>query len=85
MVVERTFGIFRKKWHVIADIQTMNLETISHIIIACCILHNYLIRTKDINEWKKDLAEANNEPVEAVFDEQSAKDWRNEVISEMFD
>ena len=30
----------------------MDPPIISHIIIASCILHNLLIRTKDILEWK---------------------------------
>ena len=84
MTVERTFGIYRKKLEILNNIQSMDPDVISRIIIASCILHNLLIRTKDIREWVPEDGEYEDEPGGAD-EQENAKDWRNEIVSQMFD
>ena len=44
-VIERTFGVLKKRFPIIASGTEPNfsMETMVDIIIACCILHNFLM------------------------------------------
>ena len=44
-VIERVFGVFKKKFPIIASTIEPNycVDTQNEIILACCMLHNYLM------------------------------------------
>ena len=53
--VECTFGILKKRWHVLANgFPYHNIKVCEKVFVTCCILHNFLL----------DLMERNNVRVE---------------------
>ena len=44
-VIERTFGVLKKRFPIISGMTEpfFPVDTVSEIILACCILHNYLM------------------------------------------
>lgn len=50
-VMEKTFGVLKKRFPIIAGVAEpfFSFETMRHIIIACCVLHNFLMEV-DIDE-----------------------------------
>ncbi|KAL4131721.1 hypothetical protein QTP88_008995 [Uroleucon formosanum] len=59
-VVENAFGILAKKWRVFESPMEMKETTVKKVIMATCILHNYL-RVQNCNKYDNDL-EADEEP-----------------------
>ncbi|PKA67264.1 hypothetical protein AXF42_Ash004757 [Apostasia shenzhenica] len=43
-IVERTFGILKKRFKVLTDIKPFPFSIQADIVLACCILHNYIGR-----------------------------------------
>ena len=41
-VIERTFGVTKKKWRILKGIQSYPSKRQSLIIVACCALHNFV-------------------------------------------
>lgn len=88
MVVERAFGLLRKKWKVLQDIQFLDSTMRAYVILVCCILHNILLTAED-----DDVFEETNVDAEAKFidtEEQYGenldddKTWREAMIDKMF-
>ena len=44
-VIERTFGVLKKRFPIISGMTEpfFPVDTVTEIILACCILHNYLM------------------------------------------
>jgi len=59
-VVENAFGILAKKWRVFERPMEMQETTVKKVIMATCILHNYL-RVQNCNIYDNEL-EADEEP-----------------------
>jgi hypothetical protein len=53
-LIERTFGILKRRFHILHSEIRMRPERVCTIIVACCILHNIAI---DHNEPLHDLEE----------------------------
>ena len=47
MMVERSFGILKKRWQILKFVESTDLSKIKHIVLACVILHNICIRERD--------------------------------------
>jgi hypothetical protein len=41
-IIERAFGVLKKKWHILEGITSFPRRTQKHIIIACMVLHNFI-------------------------------------------
>jgi len=41
-VIERTFGVTKKKWRILKGILSYPSKRQSHIIVACCALHKFV-------------------------------------------
>ena len=51
--VEYTFGILKKRLHVLKhDIWLHNKKCIHNVFIACCILHNMLLDYDEWDDWE---------------------------------
>ena len=51
MVVECTFGILAARWRVLYTRITMKPEHADTIVMAVCILHNYLLNPSENQKW----------------------------------
>ena len=47
MMVERAFGILKKRFQILKFVESTDLNKIKHIVLACVILHNICIRERD--------------------------------------
>lgn len=84
--IERAFGVLKKRFPIIASstIPTYSVEAQKKIIVACCILHNFLI-DKDpdrhiIAQVDAELANRANEPVDDVEGEDPQEMIRGEQV-----
>ncbi|XP_015938048.1 uncharacterized protein LOC107463704 [Arachis duranensis] len=41
--IERAFGVLKNRFPILSEMSRYNVATVSKIIIACCILHNFLM------------------------------------------
>nr|CAI5861315.1 unnamed protein product [Callosobruchus analis] len=46
-IVENIFGILASRFQALLSNLCMNLEAVDKIILACCVLHNYLCKKSD--------------------------------------
>ena len=47
--LERTFGVWKKKWKILKNIPLFHIRTQGHIIVVTMVLHNF-IRTHENND-----------------------------------
>uniref|UniRef100_A0A672ILS6 DDE Tnp4 domain-containing protein n=1 Tax=Salarias fasciatus TaxID=181472 RepID=A0A672ILS6_SALFA len=67
MVVESAFGILAARWRVFYTRINLKPETVDSVVLAACILHNFLCNPSDNQRWLRDaedrrehLADARN-------------------------
>ena len=84
--IERAFGVLKKRFPIIASstIATYSVEAQKKIIVACCILHNFLI-DKDpdrqiVAQVDAELANRANESVDDVEGEDPQEMIRGEQV-----
>ena len=57
--IERIFGILKNKWRILKGIPHFDLVTQKRIIIACCVLHNFIrysnLRAKQFDRYDAEL------------------------------
>ncbi|KAG6468783.1 hypothetical protein ZIOFF_073476 [Zingiber officinale] len=41
--IERAFGVLKNRFPILAEMSRYDVETVSEIVLACCILHNFLV------------------------------------------
>ncbi|KAG6490946.1 hypothetical protein ZIOFF_052278 [Zingiber officinale] len=62
--IERAFGVLKNRFPILAEMSRYDVETVSEIVLACCILHNFLVDfdldEEIIAQVDRDLM--NNEP-----------------------
>jgi len=44
-VIERTFGVWKKRWRILQNMQSFNYKTQVRIVVASMAIHNYIRRT----------------------------------------
>ena len=79
--IERTFGVLKKRFPIIASGTEphYSFETMTEIVLACCILHNFLMGI-DVDE--NIIAEVDQELLESDIDTQDVYD--GQINSEEF-
>ena len=70
-VIERTFGVLKMRWAILRDPSFYPVRTQGRIIIACCLLHNLIMREKIIDpiETEFDPTETEFDPTKIEFDD----------------
>ncbi|KAG6476907.1 protein ALP1-like [Zingiber officinale] len=62
--IERAFGVLKNRFPILAEMSRYDVETVSEIVLGCCILHNFLVDfdpdEEIIAQVDRDLM--NNEP-----------------------
>lgn len=58
--IERIFGILKNKWRILKGIPHFDLVTQKRIIIACCVLHNF-IRDSNLRDKQFDRCDADED------------------------
>jgi hypothetical protein len=48
--VERTFGIVKRRFPILRHATTYDIMTQAYIVLACCILHNYITEVDGLPE-----------------------------------
>lgn len=62
-VIERCFGILKARWGILKDNSYYSVELKIKIIMACCLLHNYIRQEMPIDPFEDD-----NQPDEGTED-----------------
>jgi hypothetical protein len=85
--IERVFGILKAKWAILTKPPRFPYPTQVNIVIACCILHNIIIRLRgddDIFHELEDEGGDNNEvdePTETIGPQtRTARELRKECL-----
>nr|XP_027070739.1 uncharacterized protein LOC113695786 [Coffea arabica] len=76
-VIERTFGLFKKRWAILRDASFFDVKTHVMIINACAILHN-LIRVEQPNDPYLDEVDAEMRRVQHEVDDEDEMEDENE-------
>lgn len=71
-VVENVFGILANKFRVLLTQIHLPVETVQNITLACCVLHNYLIKQNAAYLY----TDINNENIEHTI---RPAEWRNNI------
>ncbi|GFP94726.1 hypothetical protein PHJA_001617000, partial [Phtheirospermum japonicum] len=92
-VVERAFELLKIQWAILRSCSYFSIKTQNRIIMACCLLHNF-IRTTMANdpmqdEVAEDHTEHNHLPddgsyVDQVDTSMEWNQWRDEIAQSMF-
>ena len=53
-VIERCFGILKKRWTILRSPSFYPIKTQTKIIMACCLLHNFIRREMHIDPFEDD-------------------------------
>jgi hypothetical protein len=62
MVVERAFGQLKGRWRILSkEVNCTDLERITKIIHACCILHNICIDKGDLLSFEDEIEDDSSE------------------------
>ena len=54
-VIERYFGLIKARWTILCDNAYHPIESMSCIFIACCLLHNFVRTTMNIDPLDHDV------------------------------
>ncbi|KAL8493331.1 hypothetical protein ACS0TY_024520 [Phlomoides rotata] len=54
-VIERTFGLLKMRWGILRSPSWYPIKTANKIIMACCLLHNYIQKEMDVDSLESDL------------------------------
>ncbi|XP_049870553.1 putative nuclease HARBI1 isoform X2 [Pectinophora gossypiella] len=86
-IVERTFGIWKRRFPCLQRGMGNKLTTVSNIIVACAVLHNLSIHLNDdIEETESTptLEEGNADPINELQNTESGFVLRNSIIANYF-
>ncbi|KAL2242206.1 UNVERIFIED_CONTAM: hypothetical protein Sindi_0338600 [Sesamum indicum] len=80
-VIERTFGLLKMRWGILRSPSFYPIKVQNRIILACCLLHNFL-RTEMpddplVNELPSDGAEGADADADCVWNIKSNPSWNS--------
>ncbi|KAL2251364.1 UNVERIFIED_CONTAM: hypothetical protein Sindi_2258700 [Sesamum indicum] len=80
-VIERTFGLLKMRWGILRSPSFYPIKVQNRIILACCLLHNFL-RTEMpddplVNELPSDGAEGADADADCVWNIESNPSWNS--------
>ena len=89
--IERCFGLIKARWAILRDVSYHPLDSMSRIIIACCLLHNFIRATmsedpldNDVSNNHTEHANDHDNVINTVEASQGWSDHRDNLANEMF-
>ena len=89
--IERCFGLIKARWAILRDVSYHPLDSMPRIIIACCLMHNFIRTTmrKDPldNEVLNDHMQHANDHDNVISTIETSQGWsdrRDNLANEMF-
>ncbi|KAL8550868.1 hypothetical protein ACS0TY_000081 [Phlomoides rotata] len=89
-VIERTFGLFKKRWAILKSPSFYPIRIQNKIILACALIHNF-IRTESPNDPLDELLQITTVTqsdddgfIDSVNPSQAWSNWRDNLAHEMF-
>lgn len=73
MPIENTFGLLKNRWRRLQYVNVYDVKTTVHIVIACCVLHNFCMLEEDFFDtiYRHEIEEdAMNEIIGRTDDQQ---------------
>ncbi|XP_031386066.1 protein ALP1-like [Punica granatum] len=90
-VIERCFGLLKIRWAILRSPSFYPVRVHNRIIIACCLLHNFIRREMTFDPMEDQLNETDvdnpNEDSDHISDIQTLNvwsNWRKELATQMF-
>ncbi|KAL5709696.1 hypothetical protein ACHQM5_020354 [Ranunculus cassubicifolius] len=91
-VIERTFGLIKKRWAVLCSVPHYNYDMQVKIVIACCVVHNHIMNVDPNDPLLPDVdRELQNRetPTDDLITDISYGNgnwhqWRDELAEQMF-
>jgi hypothetical protein len=74
--IENAFGILKNKFQILRNLN-MGLEYAPTVIIACCMLHNFLIEEGDIGGDDKDKESISKTPLKFEYISEDERSLEN--------
>ncbi|XP_039138704.1 protein ALP1-like [Dioscorea cayenensis subsp. rotundata] len=91
-VIERTFGLLKIRWKILASPSFYNIATQRRIINACCLLHNFIRKEMEEDPAESEidnlmLGENTEDDVDNITAVDPTDEWtqfRNDMAVDMF-
>ena len=90
-VIERCFGLLKLRWAILRSPSFYPITTQNRIIMACCLLRNFIRREmvvdpleKELDQHEQLLLETNGDPITQI---ETSNEWsgcRTNLANEMF-
>ncbi|MED6130009.1 hypothetical protein PIB30_113786, partial [Stylosanthes scabra] len=92
-VIERCFGLVKKRWAILRSPSFYQIKIQNLIIIACCLLQNFIRMNMTIDPEEASIVDLEGEEdhpndqdtIEAVESSNEWTHWRENLAIEMFD
>ncbi|XP_020992483.2 uncharacterized protein LOC110278576 [Arachis duranensis] len=93
-IIERCFGLLKKRWSILRSPSFYPLKTQSQIIIACCLLQNFIRKSMGmdpeeegsiLDEFMPDGDEAQDGMIDVVENTNEWTHWRDNIATEMYE
>ncbi|KAL0449386.1 UNVERIFIED_CONTAM: hypothetical protein Slati_1495000 [Sesamum latifolium] len=90
-VIERTFGLLKARWAILRSPSFYDIDDQNRIIIACCLLHNFIHQEMSVdplesmlNETLSQVDAENTEYICTVETKSVWNSWRDEIAKSMY-
>ncbi|KAG8501009.1 hypothetical protein CXB51_003043 [Gossypium anomalum] len=92
-VIERCFGLLKLRWGILRSLSFYPVRVHNRIIIACCLLHNFIRTYMSLDPIEAELGEGlpsnvidDDEPnIVNIYPSDVWATWRMELANQMFD
>ncbi|KAJ9542748.1 hypothetical protein OSB04_029254 [Centaurea solstitialis] len=93
-VIERCFGMLKARWGILRDNSYYPIDSKVRIIMACCLLHNFLMREMlidpfdkedEVDEGTGDLGVEDGDNINVVCTSNESTTFRDNLAQPMFD
>ncbi|XP_057760796.1 uncharacterized protein LOC130981201 [Arachis stenosperma] len=93
-IIERCFGLLKKRWSILRSLSFYPLKTQSQIIIACCLLQNFIRKSMEmdpkeegsiLDEFMPDGDEEQDGMIDVVENTNEWTHWRDNIATEMYE